>query len=71
MSIDHSARSGGRIGIFSIFFNMKISCVFALESPHGGNSNEYTRHTNVIIKIFLITSNITMCATIMDFFPKD
>ena len=29
--------------IFSIFFNMKVSCVFSLESPHLGNSNEYTQ----------------------------
>ena len=38
----HSARSGGIIGIFfSIFFNMKVCCVFSLESPHRGYSNEY------------------------------
>ena len=28
--------------IFLIFFNMKVSCVFTLESPHRGDSNEYT-----------------------------
>ena len=28
--------------IFSIFFNMKVCCVFSLESPHRGGSNEYT-----------------------------
>ena len=31
--------------IFSIFFNMKVYCVFSLESPQRGNSNEYTQHT--------------------------
>ena len=31
--------------IFSIFFNMKVCCVFSLESPHQGDSNEYTKHT--------------------------
>ena len=28
--------------IFSIFFNMKVCCVLSLESPHRGDSNEYT-----------------------------
>ena len=28
--------------IFSIFFNMKVCCVFLLESPHRGDSIEYT-----------------------------
>ena len=32
-------------GIFSIFFNMKVCCVFSLESPHQGDSNEYTQYT--------------------------
>ena len=31
--------------IFSIFFNMKVCCVFSLESPHQGDSNEYTQYT--------------------------
>ena len=35
---------------FSIFFNMKVSCVFSLESPHRGDSNEYTQYTIFIIK---------------------
>ena len=30
---------------FSIFFNMKGYCVFWLESPHRGDSNEYTQYT--------------------------
>ena len=32
--------------IFSIFFNMKVYCVFSLESPQRGDSNEYTQYTN-------------------------
>ena len=42
--------------IISIFFNMKKCCVFSLESPHRGDSNEYTQHTifNVKKKIPLI-----------------
>ena len=31
--------------IFSIFLNMKVCCVFSLESPHRGDSNEYTQYT--------------------------
>ena len=31
--------------IFLIFFNMKVYCVFSLESPHRGDSNENTQHT--------------------------
>ena len=44
MSINHSVRSGDVIGV-SIFLSMKISCVFSLESPHRGDSNEYTQNT--------------------------
>ena len=38
--------------IFSIFFNMKVCCVFPLESPHRGDSNEYTQYTifNIVRK---------------------
>ena len=49
--MDYSARSGGIIGIiFSIFFNMKVYCVFSLESPHRCDSNEYTQHAIINIK---------------------
>ena len=30
--------------IFSIFFNMTVCCVFLLESPHRGDSNENTQY---------------------------
>ena len=51
MSVNHSARSGGIIGIFfSIFFYMKICCVFSLESPDRGVSNEFTQYTIINIK---------------------
>ena len=35
--------------IFLIFFNMKVRCVFSLESPHRGDSNEYTQYTTFIM----------------------
>ena len=41
--------------IFSIFFNMKVYCVFSLESPHRGDSNEYTQYT-----IFNVKKKITL-----------
>ena len=30
---------------FSISFNRKVYCVFSLESPPRGDSNEYTQYT--------------------------
>ena len=36
--------------IFPIFFDMKVCCVFSLESPHRGDSNEYTQYTIFNIK---------------------
>ena len=41
--------------IFSIFFNVKVCCVFSLESPHRGVSNEYIQYT-----IFNIKKKITL-----------
>ena len=41
--------------IFSILFNMKVCCVFSLESPHQGDSNEYAQYT-----IFNIKKKITL-----------
>ena len=41
--------------VFFEFFNLKVYCVFSLESPHRGDSNEYTQHTIInIIKKFTI-----------------
>ena len=46
MSVNHSARSGDILGNYSsIFFNMEVCYVFSLESPHRGDSNEYTQYT--------------------------
>ena len=36
--------------IFSTFFNMKAWCMFSSESPHRGDSNEYTQHTITNVK---------------------
>ena len=45
MRVDNSARSGGIIRICLMFYYMKVYCVFTLESPHRGDSNEYTQYT--------------------------
>ena len=42
------------MSIFSILFNMKVCCVFSLESPYQGDSNQYTPYT-----IFNIKKKIT------------
>ena len=44
-----------RRDIFSIFFDIKVCCVVSLESPHRGDSNEYTQYTifNVKKKVIL------------------
>ena len=56
--------------IFSVCFNMKVCCVFSLESPHRGDSNEYTQYT-----IFNMnkknTINYPKSAATGFFFPRD
>ena len=49
MRVNHSARTRGIIGILSIFFNMKVFCVFSLELLHRGDSNEYTHNISLSI----------------------
>ena len=47
------------MAIFSIFFNIKVCCVFSLESPRRGDSYEYTQYT---------ISNINKQSTVI--YPK-
>ena len=50
--------------IFSIFFNLNVYCVFSLESPHRGDSNEYTQYILFYIKIKSppkIKPNLQLC----------
>ena len=44
LRVYYRARPGGIIGV-SIFFIMKVYCVFSWESPRWGDSNEYTQYT--------------------------
>ena len=43
------------MGKFSIFFNMKVCCVFSLKSTHRGDSNENTQYT-----IFSLKKKVTL-----------
>ena len=55
--------------MLSIVFNMKVCCVFSLEPPYQGGSNEYTQYA-----IFNIKKNITLYhhkITAMDFFQRE
>ena len=49
--------------IFPIFFNMKVYCVFSLESPHRGDSNVYTQYTIFVIKTKIISNYSKAAAT--------
>ena len=54
---------------FFIFFDMKVCCVFSLESPHRGDSNENTQYT-----IFNMNKKNTLDypkSAAMGSFPKD
>ena len=31
-----------------LFYREIVCCVYSLESPHRGNSNEYTQHTIIV-----------------------
>ena len=46
--------------IFLILFNMRVCCVFSIESPHRGNSNENTQYTvfNITQKSLLIIPSL-------------
>ena len=45
MRVNNSARSGDIIGINFMIFNTKVCCVFSVESPHRGDSNENSQYT--------------------------
>ena len=47
-----------------MFFNMKVCCVFSLESPHGGDSNEYIQYTSFNVKKEKIILNYPKSAAI-------
>ena len=44
MSVNRSGQEANR-DTFLIFFNMKVCCLFSLDLPYRGDSNEYTQYT--------------------------
>ena len=56
--------------IFSIFFKLKVRCVFSLESPYEGDSNEHTQCTIFIIKK-KITLDFQICMGLCSKGPKN
>ena len=69
MSVNHSARSGGITDFFFSIFFMTVYCVLSLESPHRGDSTEYTQYT-----IFNIKKTTTLKyykSAVIGFFPRD
>ena len=51
------AQENKYLGIFFLFYHGIVCCVFSLESPHRGDSNEYTQHTIILLKIEKISLN--------------
>ena len=51
VSVNNSAITGRHNrDVCSIFFNMKVYCVFSLELPHRGDSYEYIQYITFNIK---------------------
>ena len=69
VSVNHSRNRRQNRDIFLIFFNMTVYCVFSLESPHRGDSNEYIKYTIFNIKKKIILNYLKSEA--MGFFPTD
>ena len=42
------AQENKRLGIIFLFYHGIVCCVYSLESPHRGDSNEYTQHTTIV-----------------------
>ena len=72
MSVNRSARLGSIIRIYFRFtLHGGMLCVLIIESPHRGDSNEYTQYTIIDIKIksHRNIQNIIMSAAI-GLFPR-
>ena len=42
------AQENKYLGIFFLFYHGIVCCVYSLETPHRGDSNEYTQHTIIV-----------------------
>ena len=50
----HNSSASSRKQIFReifLFYHGIVCCVYSLESPHRGDSNEYTQHTIIVNEI--------------------
>ena len=56
------AQENKYLGKFPYFIIEIICCVYSLESPHQGNSNEYTQHT-IIVKEIKNTPKLSLFAS--------
>ena len=69
MGVGYCARLGGVVGVSFRLSLMTVYCMFSLESPHQGDSNEYTQCT-----IFQygkeIHPNISQICSYRVFFPR-
>ena len=45
------AQENKYFGKFFLFYHEIVCCVYSLELPHQGNSNEYTKHTIIVMEI--------------------
>ena len=43
-----TAQENKYLGIFFLFYHGIVCCVYLLESPHRGDSKEYTQHTIIV-----------------------
>ena len=51
------AQENKYLWIFSLFYLVIVCCMYSLELPHRGDSNEYTQHTIIVYKIEKISLN--------------
>ena len=42
------AQENKHLGIIFLFYHGIVYCVYSLESPHQGDSNEYTQYTIIV-----------------------
>ena len=42
------AQKNKYLGIFFLFYHEMVCCVYSTESPHWGDSNEYTQQTIIV-----------------------
>ena len=64
------AQENKYLGIFFLFYNGIVCCVYSLELHHQGNSNEYTQHIIIVLKIEKISLNYRYCYLLPELVPR-